>query len=158
MKLALPAFFAAAFLALPAPAWPADPAAAEPVRRRFVPAPPDAAKGNGASFSMLHHMPQDDPGVTMVMAHAGVGESFPVQEKKGPKLFEVLLAAGDDDLLKLEVRRPEGLTKHDLKRDDTVWFKVADEWFSIYYPSLTVSSKDRPTAQQVMLIVNRFGK
>src|SRR5947209_13925646 len=99
------AFFAGTLLAVLAPIWSVDgQEAAGPVRRRFVPAPPDAAKGNGASYSMLHHMPQDDPGVTMVMAHAGVGESFPVQEETGPKLFEVLIAAGDDDLLKLEVR------------------------------------------------------
>lgn len=107
---------------------------------------------------MLHHMPFDEPGVSMVMAHAGVGESFPVQEEKGPKYFDVAIVAGGDDRLMLEVRPSVGLAKFDLPRDGTVWLEAAGHWFSISYPSLTVGSKDRPTAQQAMLIVNRFGK
>jgi hypothetical protein len=162
MNLAVAPLVAVVLLCLLAPAShvqgeaPAE--AAKPVRQRFVPAPPGAARGNNASFSAFHHLAVDDPGVSMLMAHAGVGESFPVQDERGPKLFEVLVAAGDDDLLKIELRRTNDVTTYDLKRDGTVWAEVAGEWFSISYPSRTVSSKDAQTSEQVMLIVNRFSK
>lgn len=160
MKLPLSVILSATFLACLAPASPlpgqVSDEAAKPVRQRFVPAA--TASSQGASFSALHHLPVDAPGVTMLMAHAGVGESFPVHEGKGPKLFEVLIAAGDDDLLKLEVRRTDGVAKHDLERDGTVWTQVAGEWFSLSYPSVTVSSKNNLTSAQAMLIVRRFGK
>src|SRR3954469_22524907 len=129
MKVTLPACFAATFLCLLTPVSSARGDRPTAVRQRFVPASGDTAKGNGASFSALHHLVADDPGVSMLMAHAGVGDSFPVQEEQGPKLFEVAVVGGDDDLLKLEVRRPEGMAKHDLKRDGTIWVEAAGTWF-----------------------------
>jgi hypothetical protein len=150
-------FFAAFIFALPALAAdkPAIPAA-HPVRQRFVPAPPDAAKGNGASFSALHQLAADKPGVLMLMAHAGIGNSFPVGEKDKPKAFDVKVIAGDDDYLKLEVRTEKGSDHYDVKRDGTVSVQVAGHKFTIAYPSVTVSSGDKPTTDNAMIIVNRF--
>lgn len=130
-------------------------APAKPVRQRFVPVA--AGTGKGASFSALRHLPADAPGVTMMIAHAGVGDSFPVREENGAKLFDVVITTGDDDLLLVEVRHAGGVAKHELKRDGTVWVEIAAHWYSLSYPSLTVSSNDKTTSEQAMLIVNRFG-
>ena len=144
-------------IALPALAAdkPAAPAA-HAVRQRFVPAAPDAARGNGASFSALRQLAEDKPGVLMLMAHAGIGDSFPVREKDKPKAFEVKVVAGDDDHLKLEVRTEKGAELYDVKRDGTVSVQAAGHKFTLAYPSVTVSSDGKPTTESAMIIVNRF--
>lgn len=92
----------------------------------------------------------------MLMAHAGIGDSFPVGEKDKPKAFDVKLVAGDDDHLKLEVRTEKGAEQYDLKRDGTVSVQVAGHKFTLAYPSVTVSSEGKPTTDNAMIIVNRF--
>ena len=92
----------------------------------------------------------------MLMAHAGIGNSFPVGEKDKPKAFDVKVIAGDDDYLKLEVRTEKGSDHYDVKRDGTVSVQVAGHKFTIAYPSVTVSSGDKPTTDNAMIIVNRF--
>ena len=151
-------FSAAAFIfALPTRA--ADkpaPDAAQVVRQRFVPTSSNGAKGKGASFTALHQNAADKPGVLMLMAHAGIGDSFPVGEKDKPKAFEIQIVAGDDDHLKLEVRAGKRADRYDVKRDGTVSVQIDGHKFTISYPSVTVSAEDQPTTDQAMIIVNRF--
>ena len=129
---------------------------AHPVRQRFVPKPRDAATGNGASFTALHQMKADKPGVLMLMAHAGIGDSFPVAEEHQAKIFDVKIVAGDDDVLTLEIHSAAGFESHDLKRDGSVTMQIAGHKFTIAYPSVTVNPDSKPTTDQAMIIVNRF--
>ena len=92
----------------------------------------------------------------MLMAHAGIGDSFPVAENDKPKAFDVKVVAGDDDHLKLEIRTEKGSDQLDLKRDGTLSVQLAGHKFTLAYPSVTVSSKGKPTTDAAMIIVNRF--
>ena len=90
--------------ASPAPAAKENPKPkTQAVRQKFVPAPADPSRGNGADCTALHHLTDDDPDVLMLMAHAGVGDSFPVQEEGKAKEFDVKITSGDDDKLAIEV-------------------------------------------------------
>ena len=148
---------AALFLALPAfaedkPATPAQHA----VRQRFVPKPRDAGAGNGANCTKLNQWKMDKPGVLMLMAHAGVGDSFPVAEEHQAKVFDVKVVAGDDDELTLEIQSAAGFESHNLKRDGSVSMQIAGHKFTISYPSVTVNPDSKPTTDKAMIIVNRF--
>ncbi len=92
----------------------------------------------------------------MLIAHAGIGDSFPVGEKDQPKAFDVTVVAGDDDHLKLEVRSEKGSEQYELKRDGILSVQVAGHKYTLAYPSVTVSSESKPTTDNVMIIVNRF--
>ncbi|MBI5822095.1 MAG: hypothetical protein HZA88_24240 [Verrucomicrobia bacterium] len=126
------------------------------LRQRFVPVPHDSSCGGGANWTALHRLSDDKPGVLMVMAHAGIGDTFPVQEEHNPKLFDVIVVAGDDEHLMLEVRSEEGSQRLDLRRDGTVWVKVAGRKYSVAYPSVTVSPGSKPTTDKAMILVHRF--
>ncbi len=151
---------AALILALPAfaednPATPAQRA----VRQRFVPKPRDARDGNGADCTKLNQMKMDKPGVLMLMAHAGVGDSFPVGEKDLRKALDVTVLAGDDDHLKLGIRIADEKKQQldvDMKRDGTVSMQLAGHKFTFAYPSVTVNPDSSPTTDKAMIIVNRF--
>lgn len=126
------------------------------MRQRFVPGPHDSSSGGGANWTALHQFSDDKPGVLMVMAHAGIGDMFPVQEEHKPKLFDVIVIAGDDEHLMLEVRSEEGLQRLDLGRDGTVWVKVGGCKYSMAYPSVTVNPGSKPTTDKAMILVHRF--
>jgi hypothetical protein len=149
--------FAVLIFALPALAED-KPAAAgpRPVRQRFVPKPGSAKDGNGADFSALHQMKMDKPGVLMLMAHAGVGDSFPVAEEHHAKVFDVKVVAGDDDMLTLEIQSAAGFESHNLKRDGSVSVQIAGHKFTLSYPSVTVNPDSKPTTDKAMILVNRF--
>ena len=150
---------ALAVLIFPLPALADDKPAgvgARPVRQRFVPKPGSAKDGNGADFSALHQMKMDKPGVLMLMAHAGVGDSFPVAEEHQAKVFDVKVVAGDDDMLTLEIQSAAGFESHNLKRDGSVSVQIAGHKFTISYPSVTVNPDSKPTTDKAMILVNRF--
>ena len=92
----------------------------------------------------------------MLMAQAGIGDSFPVAEKDEAKAFDVKVVAGDDDHLKLEIRSEKGSDQYDLKRDGTLSVQLAGHKFTLAYPSVTVSSEGKSTTDAAMIIVNRF--
>ncbi len=126
------------------------------MRQRFVPGPPAAAGNRGANWTALHQFSADQPGVLMLMAHVGVGDTFPVQEAEQPKLFDVRVVSGDDDRLRLEVRSEAGVQRLDLRRDGTVWVKIAGHKYSLAYPSVTVGADGQPTTDKAMILVHRF--
>jgi hypothetical protein len=126
------------------------------VRQRFVPGTQDPSKGNGANWSELHQINADKPGVLMLMAHAGVGDSFPVQEPGQPKAFEVAVISGDDDHLVLEVQGGEKPQRVDLRRDATARVEVKGERYALSYPSVTVNAQDGASTDKALIIVNRF--
>jgi len=137
---------------------PNPPPAEVAVRMRFVPAGPPA-KGatdfKGASWTALGPGPQK--GVFWCQATAGVGDKFPVIDKQGVKLFEVLLADGNDDHVVLEIRSKEGAKKIDLPRDMPGAVKVAGIKYDLLYPSITVGAApgEKPTTNKAMLMVTR---
>lgn len=138
------------------------------VRQKFVPAPADPSRGNGANFTALHHIEKDEPDVLMLMAHAGVGDSFPVHEEGKPKEFEVKVTAGNDDKLELEISWEKAANprifegnkspmKKTLPRDSTLTLPLFGEFkYVISYPSVTVASDGKDTTDKAMLIVNRW--
>ena len=137
---------------------PSAPPAEVAVRMRFVPGGP-LAKGSsdfkGASFTELGEGPVK--GELWCQAHAGVGDTFPVIDKKGVTLFEVLLAEGDDDHVMLEIRSKEGAKKIDLPRDKAGSVEVAGIKYGLSYPSVSVAAapKEKPTTNKAMLMVTR---
>jgi hypothetical protein len=128
----------------------------QPIRQRFVPVLHDSSSGSGASWTALHPFSEDEPGVFVVMAHAGVGDTFPIHEEHQPKVFEVTVVAGDDDQLVLEVRSEEASQRLDLRWDGTVWVEVSGSKYSLAYPSVTVNPDSKPTTDKAMIMVHRF--
>jgi hypothetical protein len=122
---------------------------AQSVRQHFVPAP-----GKGASWSRL--APHDNnSGVSWGQAWAGIGDTFPVQDENGRKLFELLVATGDDNHLLVEARSTEGAQRIDLQRDKKMPVQIAGAAYELLYPSIYVRAADKPTTSKAMLIVLR---
>jgi hypothetical protein len=128
----------------------------EPMRQRFVPASGDSSSLRGANWTALHRFPDDESGVLTVMAHAGVGDTFPIHEEGKPKVFDVTVIAGDDDHLVLEVHSEEASQRLDVSRDGTGWVEVNGYKYSVAYPSVTVSPDSKPTTDKAMILVHRF--
>jgi hypothetical protein len=120
------------------------------VRQRFVPGKSE----NGASWSALRPEP-DNRGGVFLQAWAGIGEKFPVKEKGGPTLFEVTVLDGDDDHLLMEVRSKEVTQKIDVRRDKSEQVVIAGIRYELAYPSTSVSSADKATTNQAMIMVCR---
>jgi len=128
------------------------------VRQRFVP-PPDAGASessrNGASFSALVPL-KDGTGVSRLMAHAGIGDSFPIKDEEGRCFFEVKVVGGDDDHLLILINSIEAPQRIDLKRDKSAWFQIGKNKYDLAYPSVSVSAgkNETPTTSQAMLLVH----
>lgn len=128
---------------------------AEPVRQKFVPVKTgDASSARGASFSRLVPGPPEHGGL-LLHAHAGIGDKFPVRESDGETLFEVLVAAGDDDHLVLEVRSKGANQRCDVKRDMPMEVTVSGVKYLLSFPSVTVDPRANPTTDQAMIMVIR---
>jgi hypothetical protein len=122
------------------------------VRQRFVPSTTDSASANWTALAPFPHA-FGDP---QVIAHASIGDTFPVQEAGGPVLFQVLVLAGDDNHLVLEIRAPESLAKKlNVKRNQPARLSVGSSQFDFSYPVIHVSSADPPTATKAMIIVRK---
>ena len=125
-------------------------AGSQEVRQRFVPSTTDSASASWTALAPFPHA-FGDP---QVMAHAGIGDTFPVQEPEGPTLFKVLILAGDDNQLTLEIRAPESpANKITLKREKTLKVPVGSKVFEFCYPAVRVSSGDPPTTSKALIIV-----
>lgn len=113
------------------------------------------ASYDGASQTALVQGPQK--GILWLQAHARIGDKFPVQMQGGVTLFEVVLVAGDDDHLVLEIRSKEGSQKINLPRDKDQTVEVAGVKYELLYPSISVAAagNERPTTNKAMLMVKR---
>lgn len=112
------------------------------VRLRFVPAPSagaDESSRNGASCSALVPL-RDGSGVSRLIAHAGIGDSFPVKDEAGHCLFEVEVVRGDDDHLLIALNSIEPSQHVDLRRDKSVWVQIAGSKYNLAYPSVSVAA------------------
>jgi len=78
-----------------------------------------------------------------------------VREKDGPTLFEVTVLDGDDDHLVMEVRSKEMTQKVDVRRDKSEPVTIGGIRYELAYPSISVSSADKPTTNQAMIMVCR---
>ena len=132
----------------------AAPPRAKAVRQCFVPRPHVPSCGDSAICTTLQPFAREAPGVRTVMAHAGIGDSFPVRESAGPTLFEVAVVSGDDDHLLVEVRSQEGSQRLDLRRDKPVTAQVGEREYTFAYPSVFVSSAGPTTTDRPLLFVS----
>ena len=162
---------------------------AQPVRQKVVPLPADPSRGNGADWTTLKHpgntfMPPGinvnatwgsfggDPDVRVLLAHAGVGDWFPVLEEGKPKHFDVRIVSGSDANLKFEiveitpnkndpskpeirpVGRKEGYT---VERDGTFVFDGHSDFkYAFSYPSVTVPPDGKVTTDKALIFVHRI--
>ena len=129
------------------------------VRQRFVPSHDTRAPHSsqaGASWTALVPL-NDGTGVSRLMAHAGIGDRFPVKDKEGRCYFEVKITGGDDDRLAVLVSSVEGSRRLELRRDESVRLKIGGSNFDLAYPSVSVSAAkgDNPTTSKAMLFVHR---
>ncbi len=115
---------------------------------------------NGAVFSALTKGGLGGAENYWMEARSGVGGKFPVGEADGPKLFEVVVAKGDDDHLELETRCKGATAKLELKRDKTVDTEVAGQKYKFLFPNVYVAGKetDKPTTPKAMIIIKRLNK
>ena len=91
----------------------------------------------------------------MAQARAGMGDTFPVQERDGRTLFRICVVEGNDDRLVLEIRTTEAPRRVELRRDKPVSVQIAESRYELLYPSVTVSSGGPPTTTKATLIVTR---
>lgn len=123
------------------------------MRQRFVPSTTDSASANWTALARFPHA-FGDP---QVIAHAGIGDTFPVQEPGGPTLFKVVVLAGDDAYLKLEIRSRElPVRTIDLKRNKPVKVGIGSGQFELSYPAVQVSTADPTTTSKAMIIVRQL--
>jgi hypothetical protein len=132
------------------------------VRQKFVPgSKPMAGESEyeGASCTALSEGGPGGPGRLFMMAHSGVGDTFPVREEKGPDLFEVAVVEGDDEHLVLEVRTKDkdAAQKIQLKRDKLESVQVAEIKYDFLFPTVSVAAfeNEKPTTPKAMIIVTR---
>jgi hypothetical protein len=109
----------------------------------------------GASWSALG--PGLEKGVLMLQARAGIGDKFPVQEKNGVTLFDVILENGTDDHLVLLIGSEEGEQKLKVARDKPSDLTVAGVKYRVMYPSLTVAAAkgEKPTTNKATIFIER---
>ena len=119
------------------------------VRQRFVP----DAREHGASFSALRPGTGKD-GEQFLQAWASVGDSFPVKDQAEKTRFTVVVKDGDDDHLVMEIRNDEAVQRIDVKRDKFAEVTVAGTRYILSYPSVSVSSADKATSNQAMIMVS----
>jgi hypothetical protein len=129
------------------------------VRQQFVPTTDAVARESsrgGASWTALVPL-NDGTGVSRLMAHAGIGDRFPVKEEDGRCLFEVLVVEGNDNHLLLEVRSVETPQRINLVRDKSVRVQIGGSKYDLAYPSVTVGAakNEKRTTSQAMLLIHR---
>ncbi len=125
-------------------------------RQRFVPAPVDPSRANGADFTPLRYRAELDPDACMLVAHAGVGDSFPVQEEGKPKAFDVLLKDGNDDRLVIECLYDKARRQLFLHRDGTNEFRYQNFRYTFFYPSVSVGPDGKATTDKATIVVQRI--
>ena len=121
-----------------------------PVRQRFEPIDSEVS-GRGANWTSLVPAP-NRPGAFWVRVHAGVGDTFPVKEEDGRKLFDAVVAEGNDDQLVVKV----GLQQIDLPRDKKVTVEIEGSRYEWYYPSTYINPDGKATTDKAFLILTRL--
>lgn len=116
------------------------------VRLRFV--PEKAPATSGASWSRLGAGPGD-----CAMVDAGIGDKFPVQDKDGRTIFDVVVVEANDAQFVVEVHSKEGSEKLDLRRDKPVTVQVAGIQYQLLYPTIYVTLGSKTTTSKVLLTV-----
>jgi prepilin-type processing-associated H-X9-DG protein len=98
-----------------------------------------------------------EPGVLFLMAHAGIGDSFPVQDENGRTHFVVIVAEGDDQHLLLVLRSMEGSEGFEVRRDKPVSVVVGGSKYELIFPTTAVAAAANatPTTSQAMIIVKQ---
>jgi hypothetical protein len=124
------------------------------VRQRFEPID-SKVSGRGANWTAMVPAP-DRLGAFWLRAHVGIGDTFPVQEKDQPKLFDVVVPEGNDDHLLVEVRSQAGLQRIDLLRDKAVTVEIEGSRYEWYYPSTYVNPNGKTTTDKAFLILTRL--
>jgi hypothetical protein len=110
----------------------------------------------GASWTSLN--PGLEKGVLMLQARAGVGDSFPVQEKSGKTLFTVKLAEGNDSRLVLEISAKEQESrKVELARDKRAEVEISGTKYELLFPTTSVAAAtdEKPSTNKATVIVTR---
>ena len=125
------------------------------VRVRFVPVDTHAECGGGANWTRLGPAP-NRPGALWAMVHAGLGDTFPVQDKGNRTLFKVTVTEATDDHFVLAIHKENGSQRIDLPRDKPVSVQVAENTYELYYPTRHVDSADKAMTSKAMLIVTRL--
>ena len=110
-----------------------------------------------ASWTALSPGPGVKPGGVMLMAHAGLGDTFPVQDKEGRTLGEVFVAEATDELVQLEIRSQEGMRKIELRRDRAAPVQMAGSEYEVIYPTVEVDPKgiEDPSTNKAMIMITR---
>lgn len=108
----------------------------------------------GASCTTLD---TDAKAVFGLMARAGLGDEFPVQDKKGTILFEVRLENGTADHLSLVISSEEGEQKVRVPIDKGAEFSVRGEKYRVDFPTQTVEAGpgERPSTNKAMILIKR---
>ncbi len=111
----------------------------------------------GANWSRIGSGPGQETGALFLMAHAAIGDTFPVQDKQGRTFFVVIVADGDDDHLVIVVHSKEGSQRIDLRRDKSVSVQVGAGKYELSYPSVSVAATKSatPTTSKAMIIVTQ---
>jgi hypothetical protein len=92
---------------------------------------------DGAAYMSLTKGGPPGPHAWWMQARSGIGDKFPVQKELNQPIFEVRVAAGDDEHLILEILEKGAPQKIELKKDKPVEAKVAGEKYEFYYPTLS---------------------
>jgi hypothetical protein len=109
---------------------------------------------HGASWSALGPGPGKD---LFMQAHAGIGDRFPVQNKAGATLFEVVLENGLDDHLVVLVTGGDVDQKVRLPRDKGVEITIAGAKYTLCFPTTRVGAApgERPSTNKAMIFVTQ---
>ena len=124
------------------------------VRQRFEPTE-SSESGQGANWTALVPAP-GRPGAFWLRANAGIGDTFPVKEKDGQKLFDVTVPEGNDDKLLVEVSYQGGVQRIDVPRDTKVTVEIGGSRYEWYYPSLYINPDGKATSDKAFLILTRL--
>ena len=116
------------------------------VRLRFVPEKPPAT--SVASGSRLGAGPGG-----CAMIDAGIDDTFPVQDKDGHILFDLVVIEACDAQFVVEVRSKDAPKTLDLQRDKPVTVQVAGNKYELLYPTVYVTLGSKTTTSRVLLTV-----
>lgn len=108
-----------------------------------------------ANWTRLGPGPGQEPGVLMVMAHAGLGDRFPVRDKDGRTHFVVIVADGDDQRLNLVIHSKEGVERFEVGRDTVVPVVVDGGQYELLFPTTSVAADAdaKPSTDKPLIIV-----
>jgi hypothetical protein len=111
-----------------------------------------------ADWTQLRQGPGKEPGRLFLMAHAGIGDAFPVQDSTGKTHFVVLVTEGDDSHLLLVVRSKEGSRAFNVLRDKPVPVVVTGGKYDLCFPTVESAAQagSKPATDKAMIIVHHF--